>query len=84
MNKWFVYIIETRLNTLYTGITNNVARRLKEHQMQNYKTAKYLRGKDPLTLVYIKEVISKNEALKLECLIKKLSKKEKIDLIKNS
>jgi len=81
MEKWTVYIIKTRLGTLYTGATNNIKKRFKEHVSQGSKTAKYLLGKDPLELVYVQEVSSKSEALSLEAKIKKLSKKDKSELL---
>ena len=84
MEKWTVYIIKTKLGTLYTGATNNLDRRFKEHLAQGPKTAKYLLGKAPLELVYAIELESKNEALSLEYDIKKLSKSNKLKLISNN
>jgi len=80
MKKWTVYIIKTKLDTLYTGITNDLERRFKEHVSQGSKTAKYLLGKAPLELVYIHEVDTRSEALSLEAKIKKLPKKDKVKL----
>ena len=47
---WFLYIIRTAKQTLYTGITTNVARRLYQHQ--HNKGAKYLKGNKDLTVFY--------------------------------
>lgn len=79
MKPWFLYLIRTRHNTLYTGITTNVSQRLTEHQ-QGKQGAKYLRAKGPLTLAYQIELGSRSLASKAEYRIKKLSKlkKEKI------
>lgn len=78
---WSIYIIRTYIDTLYTGITNNIERRFYEHMSQGNKCAKYLRGKAPLELVYQKQVGSYSDALKLEVKIKKMSKAQKESLI---
>lgn len=79
--NWFVYIIKDKNNCFYTGITTDLARRFAEHSAQNNKTAKYLRGKAPLTLVYWQQVADRSSASKLEAKIKKLSKNQKQRLI---
>ncbi len=79
--SWFVYMIKANNNTLYTGITTNVNRRFKEHSEDTKKGAKYLRGKGPLTLMFHQEIGSKSDASKIECGIKKLTRKEKDALI---
>lgn len=76
---WFLYMIQTRHSTLYTGVTTDVERRLSQHA--SGKGAKYLRGKAPLTLVFHQEVESKGVALSLEAKVKKLTKVKKLDLI---
>ena len=80
-SNWYVYIIRCSDNSLYTGITNDVSRRLLEHQSQSNKTAKYLRGKSPLKLVLQLEVKTKSIALKIERKIKQLSKSAKEELV---
>lgn len=77
--NWSVYLIRTRHNTLYTGITTDVAQRLTEHE-QGKQGAKYLRSKGPLRVVYQVVLGSRSLASKAEYRIKKLSKsrKEKI------
>jgi len=77
---WFVYIILCRDGTLYTGITNDVEKRIRKHE--SGKGAKYTRGRGPFELKYVEEVENKSEALKREYRIKQLSKKEKISLWK--
>lgn len=74
---WYVYMIRCKNGSLYTGITNNLARRFSEHQSQGIKCAKYLKGKGPLELVYSEEVENRQTALKIEARIKNQSKKEK-------
>ena len=79
---WHVYVIRCADNTLYTGITNDLIRRFKEHNAQSTKSAKYLRGKAPLKLVFQLCVESKRQALQLEYKLKTLSKLEKELIIK--
>lgn len=81
LNKWFVYIIRCVDETLYTGITTDLTRRMQEHNAQGRLTAKYLRGKAPLKLVFQLEVQNKSIALQKEIQIKKLSKQQKEHLI---
>ncbi|WP_105901031.1 GIY-YIG nuclease family protein [Vibrio gangliei] len=76
---WFVYLVRTRSQALYCGITNDLDRRFAQHQ--SGKGAKYLRGKGPLTLAWSKEVGDKSTALKEEIRIKKLPKQRKEMLI---
>ncbi|GGX96145.1 hypothetical protein GCM10007160_24530 [Litchfieldella qijiaojingensis] len=68
---WYLYIIETAAGTLYTGITTDVERRLREHSRG--LGAKALRGKGPLRLVYRQTVGRHGEALRLEARVKRLS-----------
>lgn len=82
MIPYLVYILACADGSLYTGISNNVERRLKEH---NKGTAsKYTRARLPVNLVYLENTSSKSEALKREAQIKKLTRKEKINLINNN
>lgn len=75
-----VYILRTSSNTFYTGQTNNLEKRLKEHKNKTSKSAKYLRGFKSFELVYQETYPTLSEALKREIKIKKLShsKKEKL------
>ena len=79
-----VYILKTSKNTLYTGITNNLSKRLSEHQSKGNKSAKYMRSFDSFELVHTEEFENRSKALKREAEIKKLTKLKKealIDLI---
>jgi putative endonuclease len=77
LSKWVVYILKCSDNTLYTGITNNLVRRIEQH---NKKVgAKYTSGRTPVSLLKSFEVENKSEALKLEYKIKQLSPKEKLN-----
>jgi putative endonuclease len=75
--KWFVYIVECSDKTLYTGITTDIERRIKQHNKG--KGAKYTRGRGPVALVKSFERLTKGEALKLEYQIKQLSREEKLN-----
>jgi putative endonuclease len=81
MKQWVVYILKCSDDTLYTGITNDIENRLKKHN--EGKGAKYTRGRTPVVLIASFVVESKSLALKEEYRIKKLSKEEKLNLIKN-
>jgi putative endonuclease len=81
---WYLYMVRTNHGHLYTGITQDVARRFLEHQEGGKKAAKYLRGKGPLKLVFQQEIGSRSSALKAECALKKLPKQQKENLAKKS
>ena len=74
---WYVYIVECRDHSLYTGITNDIARRLFEHN-NSKRGAKYTRSQRPVKLVAHCIVKDKSAALRLEYKIKSLKKSEKI------
>ncbi|GEA51939.1 UPF0213 protein [Vibrio inusitatus NBRC 102082] len=79
MSKWFVYLIRTRHNALYCGVTNDLERRFQQHT--NGTGAKALKGKGPLILEWSIPVENKSQALKLEYKIKQLSKQRKERLV---
>lgn len=78
---YFVYILRCIDNSLYCGQTNDLKRRVKEHNFDNNKSAKYLRGRTPAKLVYSEKYKSLTEALRREIQIKKLTKAKKEALI---
>lgn len=73
--KWVLYILECGDGTLYTGITDNLQRRLAAHR--EGRGAKYTRGRAPFTLRYLEECESHSQALKREIGIKRLTRREK-------
>ena len=77
--SYFVYILRCGDNTLYTGSTDNIERRLAAHQ--SGKGAKYTRSRGPLTLVYQEELPDKSAALKREAAIKKLTRPQNLQLL---
>lgn len=76
---WFVYMLRCGDGSLYTGYTDDVARRLSVHQ--SGKGAKYTRSRLPVELVYREELSDKSAALRREAAIKRLSRKEKLELM---
>jgi len=76
---YFLYILQCNDQTLYTGITTNLERRLKEHNSSKLG-AKYTKIRRPVKLVYSQQFVDRSEASKEESRIKKLSRQQKIDL----
>ncbi len=77
--KWYVYMLRCKDGTLYTGMTDDLYRRLATHNAG--KGAKYTRGRGSVELVYHEEYKTKVEACRREYRIKRLTKQEKIKLI---
>ena len=80
-SSWYLYILRCKDDTLYTGITTDVEKRLEAHRTG--KGAKYTRGRCPLELVYREECGEHSTALRREWEIKKLHREEKEILISN-
>lgn len=76
---WWVYILRCGDGTLYTGITDDVERRVAAHN--SGKGAKYTRGRGPVAVVYREACPDKSAALRRELAIKKLRRREKLELI---
>ena len=81
---YFVYLLRCKDNSLYCGQTNNLKKRIHEHNFSNTKSAKYTKGRRPVTLLYFEKFTTVSDALKRECKIKKLSKEKKELLILNA
>ncbi|TWI53247.1 GIY-YIG nuclease family protein [Halalkalibacter nanhaiisediminis] len=75
----FIYILECKDGTWYTGYTTDVERRLKMHEQG--KGAKYTRGRGPFSLVYQKAYQTKAEALRAEYDLKQLKRKQKEEFV---
>jgi len=71
--------VQCRDKTLYTGITTDISRRLKEHNTK--KGAFYTKNKTPVKLVYQEPLSGRSCALKREAQIKQLTRKQKLELI---
>ena len=80
--SWFVYMLRCGDGTLYTGVTDDVPRRLAAHRAG--KGAKYTRGRGSLELVYTEEAPDKSAALKREIAIKRLRRQEKEQLVERA
>ena len=78
--KWVVYIVECTNRSLYTGITNDLERRLKEHNSK--KGGHYTSSFGPVKLLRKEPQPDRSSALKREARIKRLSRREKLALIK--
>lgn len=79
--NWHLYMIRTHSNQLYTGISTNPERRLRQHQGELVGGAKALRGKGPLQLVYQQRYPDRASASKAEYQFKQLTKLEKEQLV---
>jgi putative endonuclease len=81
VKSWFVYILRCADHTLYTGIAQDTARRLLEHNEDNRLAARYTRARRPVQLVYAESQPNRSAAAQREAAIKQLSKREKEALI---
>jgi putative endonuclease len=75
----YTYILRCSDESLYTGYTNDIGRRIKEHSRGN--GAKYTRGRNPVRVVYAEFHCDKSSAMSREYKIKQLSKSEKEELV---
>lgn len=82
MEEWYLYILRCGDGSLYTGITTDVERRLEAHRAG--KGAKYTRGRTPLELVYREPCGTHSDALKREIAVKRLTRQEKEELLKQA
>jgi len=79
MAAWFVYVVRCRDGTLYTGISRDVAARLRKHNQG--KGARYTRGRAPVALVHTEPRKSQGAALRREAAIKALPRRQKLRLV---
>lgn len=79
-NSWTLYILQTKSGKLYTGITIDLNRRLKEHQFSK-KGAKFFRIDKPKKIIYTESLPNRSLAQKREAQIKKMTKAQKLNLI---
>ena len=78
---WYVYMLRCGDNTLYTGVTDDVEKRLATHRMG--KGAKYTRGRGPLKLRYQEACESYSHALRREIEIKRMKRQDKLNLLES-
>lgn len=81
MSQWWVYIILTKKDRLYTGISTDPERRFYEHLWDRKKGAKFFRSDAPLSIIYIEKCEDYSMALKREYAIKKMPRIKKQELI---
>ncbi|MBX2848275.1 MAG: GIY-YIG nuclease family protein [Acidiferrobacterales bacterium] len=81
--SWTVYILRCADDSLYTGITINVSRRLSEHNSDNKKGARYTRARRPVELIYQEKCQNRSDASQREHQIKQLSRSQKLALIES-
>jgi putative endonuclease len=79
--SYIVYIVRCSDNTLYTGITTDTERRIKEHNGELPNGASYTHSRQPVTLVYSEEHPDRATASKREYMIKQLPRDKKLELI---
>ena len=79
-SKWHIYIIECQDKSLYVGTTNNIQRRLNEHETG--KGSKFVRSRKLSKLVYVETLSNKYDAFRREREIKGFSRQKKLELIK--
>ena len=77
----YTYILKCKDNTFYTGWTNNLEKRLKDHN--DGKGAKYTKARRPVVLAYYETFATKEEAMRREYVIKQMGRKEKEKLIQS-
>ena len=84
-STWFLYIIRCSDDSLYTGITTDVERRLREHNGEKGKraSAAYTRARRPVALMYQEEHADRACASRREFSVKKMSRAQKLELIDN-
>ena len=83
-SNWYVYVVRCSDNTLYTGITTDVTRRLEEHNNDNSLGARYTRHRRPVSLIYSETYETRSAASIRECEIKKMPRTKKELLINNT
>ena len=78
---WYLYVVKTKYQHLYTGITLDWKRRFDEHNSNSAKCAKALKGKGPLSLLYCIKLPNRRTAMQAEIWLKKQSKTKKLDIV---
>lgn len=81
MADWLVYILRCADGSLYTGITRDLERRVREHNRDNRRGAAYTRGRRPVEAVYSEAGLTRAEAARREYRIRKLSRQDKERLV---
>ena len=80
---WYLYVVQCNDGTLYTGVTTDTDRRIREHNT-SCRGAKYTKTRRPVKLVYKRRYPNRSEAQSAECEFKKMLRGQKLQIIKNS
>jgi putative endonuclease len=81
VSAYYCYILQCADDSLYTGYTTDVRRRLEEHQAG--RGSRYTRSRRPVELVYLEEQPSRSSAMRRERAIKSMARKAKLTLIRS-
>ncbi|KIM10529.1 MAG: endonuclease [Sulfuricurvum sp. PC08-66] len=81
--SYTLYVLRCNDDTLYTGITTDIEKRLHEHNHTD-KGAKYTKSRRPVTLLYAQACEDKSDALRREYALKQLSRLKKLEFIKEN
>jgi putative endonuclease len=81
VSDWQVYVLRCADDSLYTGITNNLDKRLQQHNGEIVGGARYTRGRRPVEVVWCEGYESKGEALRREAEIKGFTREQKFSLV---
>ncbi|MEJ2761156.1 MAG: GIY-YIG nuclease family protein [Gammaproteobacteria bacterium] len=81
MAEWFVYIVRCADGTLYTGITCDVERRLREHNGKGRRGAAYTRARRPVRLVYREPCPDRSRAARREYKLRNMPRRDKEKLV---
>lgn len=80
---YFVYIVKCKDGTLYTGVTVDVERRVKEHN-KGILGARYTKSRRPVRLLYKEKIGGRSEAQQREYAIKQLTREQKQELVETA
>ena len=83
MTLWYLYVVWCNDDSLYTGVTTDLKRRVEEHNTSS-KGAKYTKTRRPVRLMYSLEFEDRSSAQKAECKFKKLSREQKLNIIQKN
>ncbi len=78
--EWYLYILECRDGSYYTGITNDVVRRLELHKRG--KASKYTRSRRPVKVIHAEICESRSDALRNEAAVKKMTRAKKEEYVR--
>jgi len=81
MKNWYVYILRCADDTLYTGVTTDTERRVREHNGEIKGGARYTQARRPVTLVWCEPHDGRSQACRREAELKRLTRAEKLRLV---